>query len=58
MIIPFFREGDRLGCAYEPLGYSSLKKSRVLTRQWCFRCGYRCWVYHGRFRFLELKVKV
>lgn len=56
--MPFFRAGDRLGCGFEPLGYSSLKKSRVLTRQWCFTCGHRCWMYHGRFRYLELKVKV
>ena len=56
--MPFFRSGDRLGCAYEPQGYSSLKKSGILTRQWCFRCGHRCWVYSGTFRFLHLKVKV
>lgn len=55
----YLRYGDRLGCGYEPGGYSSLKKSGVLDRQWCLKCGHRCWIYLGeRFRCLELKVKV
>ena len=56
--MPFFRHGDRLGCGYEPRGYSSLKKANVLVRTWCLKCGHRCWIYEGRFRYLELKVKV
>jgi len=54
----FYRAGDRIGCGLEPDGYSSLKKSAVLFRQYCLRCGYRCWIYHGTFRFIETKVKV
>lgn len=56
--MPFFRQGDRLGCGYEPYGYSALKKANVLVRTWCLKCGHRCWIYEGRFRYLELKVKV
>jgi hypothetical protein len=43
----YYRAGDRIGCAVEPRGHSSLKKSGVLNRQWCLKCGYRCWVYDG-----------
>jgi len=54
--MPFFRNTDRLGCGMEPVGYSALKKSGVLSRQWCLKCGHRCWLYRGvRYRFIETK---
>jgi hypothetical protein len=53
------RQGDRLGCGYIPAGHSSLIKAGVLYKQWCLKCGHRCWVYGGeRYRFIELSVKV
>ena len=57
--MPFMRQGDRLGCGYIPAGYSSLVKSGVLYKQWCFKCGHRCWIYGGeRFRFIDVSVKI
>lgn len=57
--MPFYRAGDRLGCSIEPNGYSGLKKSGVLARQYCMKCSHRCWIYFGpRYRYLETKVKV
>ena len=56
--MPFYRDGDRLGCGYVPSGYSSLKKSGLLVQNYCMKCGYKCWLYLGRFRFIETEVKV
>lgn len=52
--MPYYRQGDRLGCGYDPYGYSALIKAGVLYKQWCFKCGYRCWIYGGRFRFIDV----
>jgi len=49
------RPGDRLGCGNKPRGHSSLIKSGVLYRQWCLKCGHRCWIYGGdRYRWLDI----
>lgn len=51
----YVRQGDRLGCCHDCLGYSALKKAGLLVRQYCMKCGYRCWIYLGqRYRYLEV----
>ncbi len=56
--MPMYRQNDRIGCPLVPDGYSALKKSGVLSRQWCLKCGYRCWVYRGeRYRFFLTRPK-
>ncbi len=48
--------GERLGCGNKPRGHSSLIKAGVLYRQWCLKCGHRCWIYAGdRFRWLDIQ---
>jgi len=57
--MPFYRAGDRIGCGLKPLGLSSLRKSGVLARQYCMKCGFRCWIYFGqRYRYIETEVNV
>lgn len=51
----YVRHGDRVGCCYDISQYSGLKKAGILKRIYCFKCGYRCWIYLGdRFRYLEV----
>jgi hypothetical protein len=57
--MPMYRQNDRIGCPLVPRGYSALKKAGILSRQWCLKCGYRCWVYRGdRFRYIETRPKL
>jgi hypothetical protein len=59
MIWGYFRPGDRFSCGYEPVGYSALKKAGVLHRQWCLKCGHRCWIYSGdKYRYLYYQMKM
>jgi hypothetical protein len=54
--MPMFRKYDRLGCGMEPQGYSAIKKAGLLSREWCLKCGHRCWMYRGdRFRYIATK---
>jgi len=57
--MPFYRQGDRIGCGLHPWGNSMLKQSGLLARQYCMKCGFRCWIYYGqRYRYIETEVKV
>ena len=58
--MPFYREGNRIGCGLVPIGpVSAIKKAGLLYRQWCIKCGHRCWIYTGvRYRFIDVRPKL
>ena len=46
---------QRVGCAYNVVKYSALKKAGLLYKTPCFLCGRSCWIYAGqKFRVLEV----
>ncbi len=54
MMGTYVRYGERIGCAYDVKRHSSLKKAGLLNREYCLKCGFRCWRYWGpRIRWIH-----